>query len=115
MAKPKDGGLGKCFRLFDVFSPVGVLLYAFGRRKLHSASFLNAHKYKQKSAGGKPADSFYFIQFFSTPRVTFSPLISHSFVNEPPAAVMISVARTSWQIPSLFAAKIASIFSLPLT
>ena len=33
------------FRLFVVFSPIDVPLYAFGRRKRHSASFLNSHRF----------------------------------------------------------------------
>ena len=41
--KAKRRRIDKMFRLFDVLSPVGVLLYAFGRRKRHSASFLNSH------------------------------------------------------------------------
>ena len=37
----------KSFRLFAVFS-IGVPLYAFGRRKRHSASFLNSHADEMK-------------------------------------------------------------------
>ena len=41
------------FRLFDVFSPIGVPLYAFGRRKHHSASFLNSHHLSEKQVFDK--------------------------------------------------------------
>lgn len=49
---------------------------------------------------------------FSTPNVTFSPLMFHSFVNPTAPSYLVSFARTSDLICSSFFCTIPAIFSL---
>lgn len=65
----------------------------------------------------QPLERLYFIQFtyiFSTPSVTFSPLMFHSFVNPVTPVNTTSSQRTSDLITSTFLLKIAVTLSLPV-
>ena len=95
MAKPKDGGLNKYFRLFDVFSLFDVSVYTFKRRKRHSASFLNSHnlpknkffdklEVETKCANVKSAHNFFvvsrlFLFFFAVSDCNSSDLTAEGF------------------------------------